>query len=97
VRKQLEVKKISFKGQDAFKGQPRRFSFGAQVDLYKILFYFEAFVHESIILLLPPSTCIVHTVAILLQYYCAIFEPPSTSLWYVIHHTILCIAISCKG
>ena len=36
--------------------------------LYKILFYFEAFVHESIIRLLPPPTCIARTIAILL--YC---------------------------
>jgi len=28
------------------------------VGLYKIVFYFETFVHESIILLLPPSTCL---------------------------------------
>jgi len=35
-------------------------------------------VHESIIFLLPPPTCIAHTVAMLLQYYCAIFDPPPT-------------------
>ena len=33
---------------------------------YKILFYFEAFVHESMILLLPPPTCTARTIAILL-------------------------------
>jgi len=65
--------------------------------LYKILFYFEAFVHESIILLLPPPTCIAHMVARLLQDYCAIFEPPPTDRYYAIHHTILCITILCKG
>ena len=47
------------------------------VGLYKILFYFEAVVHESIILLLPPPTCIAHTIAILLHDYCAIYDPPS--------------------
>jgi len=43
----------------------------------------------------PP--CITHTVAMLLQYNCAIFEPPSTPRFYAIHHTIFCIAISRKG
>ena len=37
----------------------------------------------------------------LLQYYCTAIgqntTPPSTSLWYAIHHTILAITISCKG
>jgi len=35
--------------------------------LYKILFYFEAFVHESIILLLPTPTCIARTIAMILK------------------------------
>jgi len=44
----------------------------APVGLYKILFHFEAFVHESIILLLPPPRLHLHcphgcnTIAILL-------------------------------
>jgi len=50
---------------------------GLELGLYEILFYFRALVHESIILFLPPPTCIAHTVAILLQYHCAIFEPSS--------------------
>jgi len=37
----------------------------------------------------------------LLQYYCTAIgqytTPPSTSLLYAIHHTILVITISCKG
>ena len=53
--------------------------------------------HESIVLLFFRSTCIAHTVAILLQDYWAIYEPPSTSLLHAIHHTILVITISCKG
>jgi len=65
--------------------------------LYKILFYFEAFVHESIIRLLPPPTCIAHTIAILLHIYCAIYDALPTPLLYAIHHTILVMAISCKG
>jgi len=40
------------------------------------LFYFEAFVHESIILSLSPSTCIAHTIATVLHEYCAIYDPP---------------------
>jgi len=43
----------------------------------------------------PPPTCIAHTVTILLQYYCVIFARPPRLC--VIHHTILYIAISCKG
>jgi len=54
-------------------------------------------VHESIILSLPPSTCTARTIAILLHVYCAIYDAPPTPLVYAIHHTILVIAISCKG
>jgi len=43
---------------------------------YKIVFHFVAFVHESIILILPPSTCTVHTIAIELHDYCAQYDPP---------------------
>ena len=67
------------------------------VGLYKILFYTKAFVHESIILLLPPPTCIACTIAILLHIYCAIYDAPPTPLLYAIHYTILATAISCKG
>jgi len=65
--------------------------------LYKILFDFEAFVHESFILSLPPPTCIARTIAMLLHVYCAIYDAPPTPLLYAIHHTILVMAISCKG
>jgi len=47
------------------------------VGLYKIIFYYEAFVHESNILVFPPPTCIGHTVAILLHDFGAVYEPPS--------------------
>jgi len=46
---------------------------------------------------IAPPTCIAHTVAILLQYYCAIFDPLPTPCFHVIHPTILLITISCKG
>jgi len=65
--------------------------------LYKILVYMKAFVHESIILLLPPPTCIACTIAILLHVYCAIYDAPPTPLLYAIHYTILATAISCEG
>jgi len=65
--------------------------------LYKILHYFEAFEHESIILLSPPPTCIGPTIATRVHDYCAIYDALPTPLLYAIHHTILVIAISCKG
>jgi len=46
---------------------------------------------------IAPPTCIAHTVAILLQYYRATFHPLPTPRFHVMHHRILCIAISCKG
>ena len=52
--------------------------------------------HKSIILLLPPPTCIARTIAILLHVYCAICESPPTPLWHAIHHTILVMVISCQ-
>jgi len=52
--------------------------------LYKIFFYFEAFVHESIILSFPSPTCIGHTVAIQMHNYWAVYEPPS-DLPFVCH------------
>ena len=71
-----------------------------QISLYKILFRVKTLLWESIILLLPPPlppTCKAYPIAILLQYYCAIFDPPPSPRLYGIHHTTLCIAISCKG
>ena len=70
---------------------------GAVLTPYKIFVYFEWFVNESIVLSFLPPTCIAHTVAILLHAYWAIYHPPSTSLMYAIHHTILVITILYKG
>jgi len=67
-----------------------------QVGLYNIFFYFGAFVHESINLLVPHPTCVAHTIALLLHDYCAMYDPPSTPLVYAIHHTVLAMGISCK-
>jgi len=44
-------------------------TFPSRLGLYKVLFFFEAFVHESIIRLLPPPTCTARTIAILLRVY----------------------------
>jgi len=45
----------------------------------------------------PPPTRIAHTIALLLHYFCAVYDPPPTPLVYAIHHTIWVKAISCKG
>jgi len=74
-----------------------RYAFIYMVGRYKVLFHFEAFVHESIIILLHPLTCIARTIAIHLHVYCAIYPPPPTYLLYAIHRTILGMEISCKG
>jgi len=52
---------------------------------------------ESIILLLPPPTCIARIIAILLHVYCARYDAPPTPPLNAIHYTILVMAISCKG
>ena len=46
---------------------------------------------------ITPPTCIAHTVAIRLHSYCTVCNPLPTPRFHAIHHTILCIAISCKG
>jgi len=50
---------------------------------------------ESSLSCLP--ICIAHTIAIRLHGYCAIYDPPPTTLVYAIHHTKSVLAISCKG
>jgi len=61
------------------------------------MFHFTALLWESIILLLPPPPA----KPTLLQYYCTTIEqytrPPPTPPFYAIHHTILVMALSCKG
>jgi len=44
-----------------------------------------------------PPTCNTHTVAIVLHDCCAGYAPPPTHLVIAIHHTILVMAILCKG
>ena len=45
----------------------------------------------------PSLTCKAYPIAILLHAHCAIYAPQPTPLLYAIHHTILVMAISCKG
>jgi len=68
-----------------------------RVGLYKIFVHFNAFVNEPIIIFIAPPTCKAYTVAIVLRDYCARYAPPPTLLSYAIHHTILVMAILCKG
>jgi len=56
-------------------GLTRNFTHRQFVGVYKILFYFEAHVHESIISLLPPPTRIARTIARPLHDYRAIYDP----------------------
>ena len=78
-------------------GISKRISCEGQLSLHKILFHFKALLWESIISLLPLLTC----KAYFLSYYCttiAQYIPPTpTPSFYAIHHTILVMAISCKG
>ena len=67
------------------------------VSLYKTVVHFKAFMHESIILVLPPPTCIAHNSAILLHVYCAIYDLPQPPLAYAIHHTILAMQYRVKA
>jgi len=67
-----------------------------QLGLYKIVFHCKAFAHRSLIVLLPPPTCIAHAIAILLHGYCTIYDPPPTPFLFAVHHTLLLVSISCK-
>jgi len=67
-----------------------------RLGLHKIFVHFNAIVNEPHHCTAPP-TCKAHTVAIVLHDYCAMNAPPPTLLLYGIHHTILVMAILCKG
>ena len=69
------------------------------VALYRIFVDSKAFLHLSIIRLLPspPPALLTISQYLLLHGYCAICDPHPTPLVYAIHHTILAVAISCKG
>jgi len=53
-------------------------------------------VQESIIPFLPPPILIIHTTAILLRDFCAIYDLPPALPLYAIQYTILVMPISCK-
>jgi len=67
------------------------------ISLYKILFRLKGLLCESIILVLPPSTCKAYPIATILHDHCSIYALPSTFLRmpYTIHSIVM--AISCKG
>jgi len=65
---------------------------------FDILLHFKPLLWESIIRLRPPPpTCKAYPIALLLRDHCAIYAPLPTPPLYAIHHTILVMAISCKG
>ena len=45
----------------------------------------------------PPPTCKAYPIALLLRDHCAIYARLPTPPCHAIHHTILVMAISCKG
>ena len=45
----------------------------------------------------PPPTCKAYPIAILLHRYCAKYVPPPPPPLYAIYHSMLVMAISCKG
>jgi len=45
----------------------------------------------------PTPTCIAHPGAQLMHEHWEVYDSPSISLVYAIHHTLLVITISCKG
>ena len=57
-----------------------------ELSLYNMFVSLEAFVQESIILLFPTPTCVAHTIAVLLQDYCAIYNAPRPP--FSVPHTI---------
>jgi len=67
---------ISCGGKHIIKDSISQSTRTPQLGLHKIFFYYESFMHESIILSFPQPTCIAHTVAVLLHGYCAICAPP---------------------
>jgi len=44
-----------------------------------------------------PQRCKAYPIAILLHGHCSIYAPPPTPPLYAIHHTLLVMAIWCKG
>jgi len=68
-----------------------------RISLYKIPFRFKALLWESIIIVPPHPTCKAYPIAILLHDHCVIYALLPTPLLYAVNHTLLVMAISCKG
>jgi len=70
----------------------------SELSLYKMLFYFlKLYCGSQSSFYCPPPQCKTYPVAMPLHGYCAIYAPPPPPPVYAIHHTILVMAISCKG
>jgi len=72
-------------------------SLGVYISLYTILFCFKALSWESIILVCLHPTCKACPIAILSHDHWAIYALLPSPLLYAVNHTILVMAISCKG
>ena len=69
----------------------------SRLSLYKILFHFKAVLWSISSFYCYPPACNAYNIAILSHAHCTIHVPPPTLPLYAIHHTILMMAISCKG
>ena len=63
----------------------------------KEAFHFEVFLHESMILFITPPPLALSTIAIRLQYYCVMYDPPPDPPFVCHTPYNLAMAISCKG
>ena len=90
-----EQTNLATAGADSQLGLHRLYVYTC-ICIYKILSPFKALLCESIILLcLPPPAA--HPIGILMHDHRATYAPPPTPPLYAIYHTILVMAISCKG
>ena len=60
-----------------------RVSIELALSLYQTLFHFKALLWESVILVLPPSTCRAHTIALLVHDHRATYPPHTDSPLYM--------------
>ena len=70
---------------------------GGGFGVYKILFYFEAYVHESIMVYSATHPHCPHCCTTVARPLRNIRPPSPTPLLYAMHHTTWAMAISCKG
>jgi len=93
---QPQSKRISCKGQ-ALAGLKRAWTLGPDLDFTRYCFTSKLYCGSQSSIYPPPHTHKAYPIVILLHNYCATYAPPLTPSVYAIHHTILVIAISCKG